>query len=211
MILPDGLHVQDLVSKVRAKVVELSSDFWQTHYNALREWTEAHGHARPVTGGSLQSTVYKGFKIGDWVSRQRIQYQKGHMSHVRATLFEELPGWSWDPRQDRWDQWLLELTAYYAGEIVRPPHLNRWISRVRDRYAAGTLGQDRVTQLEAIEARIAARTLTQEQKSVRINGRSIDFADEDELKVARAHYKYLVELEKNPSGRLSHAARFTRP
>ena len=151
VILPDGLHVQDLVSKVRAKVVELSSDFWQTHYNALREWTEAHGHARPVTGGSLQSTVYKGFKIGDWVSRQRIQYQKGHMSHVRATLFEELPGWSWDPRQDRWDQWLLELTAYYAGEIVRPPHLNRWISRVRDRYAAGTLGQDRVTQLEAIE------------------------------------------------------------
>ena len=67
------------------------------------------------------------------------------------------------------------------------------------------------TQLEAIEARIAARTLTQEQKSVRINGRAIEFADEDELKVARAHYKYLVELEKNPSGRLSHAARFTRP
>ena len=67
------------------------------------------------------------------------------------------------------------------------------------------------TQLDAIEARIAARTLTQEQKSVQINGRSVTFADEDELKLARAHYQLLVQLERNPNVRLSHAGRFKRP
>ena len=66
-------------------------------------------------------------------------------------------------------------------------------------------------QLAAIEARMESRALTQEQRRVKINGREIEFATEDELKVAHAHYQFMVQLERDPNARLTHAARFTKP
>ncbi len=67
------------------------------------------------------------------------------------------------------------------------------------------------TQLDAIEARIASQVLTGEQKSVQINGRSVEFLDPRDLEKWRGHYNTLVQLEKNPNARLSSAAVMRRP
>ena len=68
------------------------------------------------------------------------------------------------------------------------------------------------TCLDAIEARIAGTVLTAEQKRVKINGREIErFDDPSALDQLRAHYQHLVQLERNPNARLTHAGRMTRP
>lgn len=67
------------------------------------------------------------------------------------------------------------------------------------------------TQLDAIETSIATGVLTAAQKSITINGRGIQTLEPKELEGWRGYYKYLVELEKNPSARLSHAAVMRRP
>lgn len=156
--IPDGLDAELLKTKIRSKIVELSSDFWQSHYNALADYAKITGHARPPTGryaktdspGS-QSHVHKGFKIGDWVSRQRVLQRRGLMPHFRSEMLEQLPGWSWDPNQDAWDNRVQEYLDFTAGKIARPKHLWKWVSRIREQYSDGKLSDERIAQLESID------------------------------------------------------------
>lgn len=147
--LPDGYDAEELVAKIRTKIVELSADFWQSHYNALKDWARETGHARPSSGG-LKPVRHKGRRIGDWVGRQRTLHRKGGLSQVRVKLLEELPRWSWDPHQEAWDQRVAQCRSFYAGEIERPRHFHKWVSRCREQYARGLLGAERVAELEEI-------------------------------------------------------------
>jgi hypothetical protein len=65
------------------------------------------------------------------------------------------------------------------------------------------------TVLAAIESAISGTVLTAQQKRVRINGREIENFDPEDLEKWHAHYKHLVEIERNPTARLSQAGRFT--
>ncbi len=62
--------------------------------------------------------------------------------------------------------------------------------------------------LEAIEARMQGRALSQEQRRVEINGRLIEYVTGEELRTEHAHWNLLVALERDPNARLQHAARF---
>ena len=65
------------------------------------------------------------------------------------------------------------------------------------------------TCLDAVEARITGTALSTEQKRIKINGREIERFEMGELEQLRAHYQHLVQLERNPNARLTHAARMT--
>ena len=82
--------------------------------------------------------------------------------------------------------------------------------RIRVLASADTLGAKSHARimLDAIETRQQSRVLTSEQRKVQVNGRLIEYATDVELETARAHWAYLVQLERNPNARLEHAARF---
>lgn len=64
------------------------------------------------------------------------------------------------------------------------------------------------TMLDAIQARMQGRSLTQEQRRIQINSRSIEYADDAELRKSYAYWQYIVQLEENPNARLKHHGRF---
>lgn len=156
--IPDGLDAEYLKSSIRSKIVELSSDYWMSHFYALEDWAKESGHARPPKARYGERSeenrgghVHKGMPIGDWTSRQRRKYKRGLMPQSQIELLESLNGWSWDPHQEAWDGHVDDLKRFYSGEIERPIHLWKWISRVREQHREGKLPEVRVADLEAIE------------------------------------------------------------
>lgn len=82
--------------------------------------------------------------------------------------------------------------------------------RVKILQAPGTAGSQSHARamLAAIEARMQSRVLTAEERSWKIGEKSLEYASDDELRSAHAHWKYMVALEDNPNPRIQHAARF---
>lgn len=64
------------------------------------------------------------------------------------------------------------------------------------------------TMLDALDTALAARVSGSTKRKITVNGRTIEYESDDAMRSARAHYALIVELERNPTGRLSHAGRF---
>jgi superfamily II DNA or RNA helicase len=68
---------------------------WLEKFEALKDFCKESGHARVAQG-----VIHKGQPLGTWVSYQRKHKQELGESKVKA--LESLPGWSWDPKEDDW-------------------------------------------------------------------------------------------------------------
>jgi len=128
------------------------ADQWEEGFGHLEEYARKEGHARP-TG------IYKtkdGYRLGRWVMRQR--GTKSEMPQERRTRLEALPGWSWDPFSDQWEEGFGHLEGYTSKEgHARPPlrykteggyQLGSWVSLQRRTKSA--VPQERRTRLEEL-------------------------------------------------------------
>ena len=70
-----------------------------------REYSEVYGHAPQTT------TIYKGFKLGQWITHQRMIKDK--MGEQRRAELEALMYWCWDPKQAKWQEMLDLYVAHY--------------------------------------------------------------------------------------------------
>ena len=81
-------------------------DSWDEGFQHLKEFIEQNGHARV-------SHAYKaenGYRLGLWVSNQRAR--KEGLSLERKVRMERLPGWSWDPYSEMWQEGFCHLKEF---------------------------------------------------------------------------------------------------
>ncbi|MBS0638086.1 MAG: helicase associated domain-containing protein [Verrucomicrobia bacterium] len=86
---------------------------WEAGYIALKQYITREGHSRVPTRHSEN-----GFKLGNWVCRQRTAYRavpKG-ISSERIRLLEEIPEWVWDPAKEDFKRKLMLLREYAERE-----------------------------------------------------------------------------------------------
>lgn len=89
----------------------------------MRAYVARHGHARvPVRHREGN------FCLGRWVSRCRRRHRDGELSPERVHALERLPGWTWDPRQARYEEGL---------RLLRDFARKHGHARVPDRYEQG--------------------------------------------------------------------------
>lgn len=93
-----------------------------------------------------------------------------------------------------------------AGEVHEV--YNERLLVLADPAAAGAAKSFNRQMLESIDAALLAWAPSAEMQSFSVNGRSIEYRTKEELFELRATYAYLVALEDNPDGRLSHAVTF---
>ena len=130
------------------------TDQWEDGFSRLLKYVEHHGDARVP-----QSYVIDGWKLGAWVTGQRSSYTKGRLDAERHRRLEALPGWTWDPHADRWEEGFHQLSLYIGQHgDPRVPNsysvdgfpLALWVRRQRNFDANSRLSADRRRRLEEL-------------------------------------------------------------
>ena len=86
------------------------SDQWEEGFSYLREYSNREGHCRVPR--RLQDRRW--LSARSWVSEQRSA--KDTMDVDRRQRLEALPGWSWDPRSDQWEDGFAHLKEFSDRE-----------------------------------------------------------------------------------------------
>lgn len=133
------------------------TDQWEDGYRHLQTYVEQHGDA-------LVSQSYlcdDGYRLGSWVTIVRSDYRSGDVSEERQIRLEALPGWTWAPRDARWEQGFQKLqeyvTAHRHARVVRTRssptdevNLGSWVQTQRSRHKRGVLEPERASRLEEL-------------------------------------------------------------
>jgi hypothetical protein len=137
-------------------VWEAATDSWSEGYRNLEKYTRATGHAHP--DGKL--VLDDGYRLGDWVRRQRQSRQNGELSEDRVALLDTLPGWVWSVRDALWEDGFQHLMEYAEefGEGCVPysyisPNkfkLGIWAKSQRARKKENRISRERQVRLSAI-------------------------------------------------------------
>lgn len=90
-------------------------DRWERRYELLCDFVARERHA-----GVPAEHVEDGVELGAWVGVQRSRQRRGGLDADRAARLRVLPGWSWDPVADEWEDGFAHLLAF----LGRERHLN---------------------------------------------------------------------------------------
>lgn len=125
---------------------------WENSYSELRAYSLVNGNCF-VTAKYLTS---KGRNLQTWITTQIVN--KDIISEEKKALLESLPGWTWNRRDEAWDEGLSLLKDYSLtnGNCLVPKNyvainrykLGQWVSKQRVR--RDDLPPDRKSQLESI-------------------------------------------------------------
>lgn len=140
---------------LEAKIVDSTTASWEEWFGLLEEWVHEHGSARPP-----QDCVYGDKQLGQWVSVQRREYNRGRISPERSRRLETLVGWDWDPFTTAWDQMLECLREWVTlqgpahaipwNQVYRGENLGDWVIKQRKARSKGRLSPSRMARLEQI-------------------------------------------------------------
>ena len=143
---------EEFAQSLRTHLVEQTTKSWMFWYGLLENFIREYGHCRVPQG----YTTDDGYRLGGWVRRQRDAQDT--MDVDRRQRLEALPGWSWDPFSDQWEEGFSYLREYSnrEGHCRVPPgyttddgyRLGQWVSIQRE--AQDTMDVDRRQRLEAL-------------------------------------------------------------
>ena len=148
--LPTSVN-ENFAQSLRAYLVTQTTESWMFWYGLLENFVGEHGHCRVPP-------LYKtedGYRLGSWVSMRR--NAKDTMESDRRQRLEALPGWSWDPFSDKWEDGFSHLMKFSEREgHCRVPTtyktedygLGRWV--LAQRKAKDTMDLDRRQRLEEL-------------------------------------------------------------
>lgn len=133
-------------------------DRWEAAFEQLTAFVAEHGSARVPMVKSRRREP--GFNLGSWVSRQRSEYRLGKLPPADVARLEALPGWSWDPFRDQWEEMFGVLAGYAAthgaasvpGSLKTPSgrSVASWVTRMRGMYRDGDLPGEQAERLAAL-------------------------------------------------------------
>jgi hypothetical protein len=139
-------------SALRTYLVEQVTAPWNYFFGLLEEFTEREGYAK--VPNKFESA--DGFRLGQWASVQR--RTKDSMSSERKTRLEGLLGWSWEFREDNWEEGFCHVKEFTDREgYARVPYnfksvdgynVGLWVANQRARI--DIISPERKERLEAL-------------------------------------------------------------
>lgn len=130
---------------------DINVEGWHSAIRKLRDYVSEFNEI------PKRSVVYKGFKLGEWVKGRRTDYTARQISDERIAELEAIPGWTWDPFRDAWEQTyrrlstMAEQSASGLPRTFSDKYLSGWILKQRKLYAAKTLEKDKQSKLQSLK------------------------------------------------------------
>ena len=125
---------------------------WQSGYESLVQLLKVHGSCRLVEQDKSKSNL----KIINWIFNQRST--KAKLLEDQVAKLEALPGWSWNTKEDYWDDCFNELKKYsieYQTSLVPGAYvtssgfsLGGWT--LKQRGSKEKLSQEKILLLESL-------------------------------------------------------------
>jgi hypothetical protein len=151
-----SLGRQQRLEELPGWVWDTRADSWEEGYRSLVTYVGEHGDARVPDAYRTPD----GFRLGRWVSHQRIAFTKIKLGAGRQQRLESLRGWVWDTLSDDWERGY-ERTATYArdhGNSLVPQRyrtpdgfcLGSWVSNQRTALTKNKLSPKRQQRLELL-------------------------------------------------------------
>ena len=128
------------------------ADDWESGSAFLTAYVQREGHAR-VPVRYLEGD----YPLGAWVSNQRGRREQ--LTPEQIARLESMPGWSWQPFAERWEEVFAHLAAFVDREgharvpgdhIEGDSRLGQWVGAQRSTYKEGRLGQARTKRLSVL-------------------------------------------------------------
>jgi superfamily II DNA or RNA helicase len=149
---PDHLAIS-FVDRFSVRLVEEGTPAWPWWYGTLLRYVQAHGSA------AVSSTYVdeeSGRKLGSWANQQRVMFTQGQLLPEQARLLGELPGWSWNLFDTRFEANLQRLRDHveahgWSDMGSGPGSLTKFVNWVRRDQRRGTLPPGRAAALESID------------------------------------------------------------
>ena len=157
--MPHKIHL-DLPTKVSpefadafdVRLIETTTASWEFWFGLLERYVADNGHALVP-----QSHTVNRYQLGKWVNKQRAKHANGNLDTDRQYRLQNLPGWTWEPKADQWEDAFSRLLHYVESNghasvplayIVDGYPLGRWVIKQRGRYAEGALDGGRRYKLQ---------------------------------------------------------------
>ncbi|MFV9459972.1 helicase associated domain-containing protein [Rhodococcus sp. NM-2] len=128
-------------------------DQWDEGFEHLLRYVLEHQDARVA----FDYNATDQYALGKWVARQRAAYTKRTLNPERQRRLEEVPGWTWDPLADKWEEGFKHLADFVETHgHARVPYgykaneygLGSWVRKQRARYLSRNLDPDRQHRLQ---------------------------------------------------------------
>ena len=145
---------EEFIRAFDVRLIEETTQNWLAWYGLLLGLVEREGHAKVPT-----TLVVDGIALGNWVVSQRLAFKDGRLDPERAARLEALPGWSWAPFDDQWEESFAALARFVTREgharVLRgradtEAALGNWVGIQRAIFAKGRLDPDRAARLAAL-------------------------------------------------------------
>jgi superfamily II DNA or RNA helicase len=136
------------------RLVEYTTASWEFWFGLLERFVEQNGHACPLVEFKVDE-----YALGEWANTQRDRRSRGTLDTQRQDRLGKLPGWSWDPNADKWEEGFRHLLEYAGehGDAAVPPRfifngyrLGQWTMVQRAAKGRDSLEADRVQRLETV-------------------------------------------------------------
>ena len=135
------------------RLVEQTTASWEFWFGLLEQFVERNGHARVP-----HSYTVDGYRLGGGSSRNASRHAKGTLDADRERRLQELPGWTWDPDADQWEEGFAAFWTTSNATVTpasrsptRSMATRSVMGRVqRENHAKGTLDADRKRRLQEL-------------------------------------------------------------
>ena len=165
-----NIENKDLYEILRYVRDRINPNNWDMMYELAKKYYEHYGNlkiSRSFKTVNGYETDEKGYKLGIWISWQRVKYKNGTLSEDRIKKLKEIDMIFGIGRQDAWNM-MYELTKKYYEHYgnLKIPHsfktingyetdekgykLGIWINTQRTNYNKSILSEDKIKKLEEI-------------------------------------------------------------
>jgi superfamily II DNA or RNA helicase len=158
------LHDRRLLSEKRTELLESLegwtwdpfADQWEEGFSQLKAYVERTGRADMPANYKVD-----GFNLGRWVTVQRVNRTRGSGDTERERRLAALEGWSWNAKDDKWEEGFSRLQKYVETKgdarvlaSYRDPDgysLGAWVVTQRGDHDKDRLAAERADRLNELE------------------------------------------------------------